>query len=174
MALVIAVFCQAQDKLSTRSGKVSFFSKATLSNIKAHNNTAVSVLEKTSGNIEFAVLMKGFEFEKSLMQEHFNEDYVESDKFPKASFKGTVTNISQVNFLQDGNYKSTVSGHLTIHGVTKPVTVEGQFVITKGMVQASAEFTISLSDYGIKIPSVVSGDISNTIRIKASFKYSVK
>jgi len=174
MALFTAVWCPAQDKLSTRNGKVSFFSKATLSNIEAHNNTAVSVFEKTSGNIEFAVLMKGFEFEKSLMQEHFNDDYVESDKFPKSVFKGNMSNIKDIDFSKDGTYTATVTGNLTIHGITKSITVPAQLVVTNASLQASSEFSIVLSDYGIKIPSMVSGDISNSIRIKANFKYALK
>src|SRR5215210_8582560 len=98
----------AQDKFFTKSGKISFYSKASLENIEAHNKTVTCVLDTKSGNLQFAVLMKAFEFEKALMQEHFNENYVESHKFPKAEFKGQLSNNSEVNYGKDGKYPVTV------------------------------------------------------------------
>jgi polyisoprenoid-binding protein YceI len=174
--IIVLVFCisgfmcQAQ-KMTARNGKISFFSKTNISNIEAHNRTAISVLDKTAGRVEFAALMKGFEFEKALMQEHFNEDYVESDKYPKASFKGAISNPSTIDFSKNGTYAATVTGTMTLHGVTKPLTTQGKFQVENGEVTALSEFTIMLSDYNIKVPSVVSGEISNNISIKINFKY---
>jgi hypothetical protein len=94
--LLIAAVTNAQEKLFTKTGKISFFSKTPMEDIEAHNKATISVLDKTSGQLEFSVLMKGFEFEKALMQEHFNENYVESDKFPKANFKGRLADIGKL------------------------------------------------------------------------------
>jgi polyisoprenoid-binding protein YceI len=170
LGCIIGLLCQAQ-RVSTRSGQITFFSRATLSNIEAQNNTAVSVMDKNTGKIEFAVLMKGFEFEKSLMQEHFNDDYVESDKYPRSVFKGSILNLGNIDFSKNGTYTTTVAGDLTIHGITKPVTVQGQLQVDNGSVTAMSEFNIALSDFNIKIPALVSGDISNNIRININFKY---
>src|SRR5690349_23750589 len=87
-----STFVHAQDKFFTKSGQVTFSSKTSLENIEAHNKSVTCVLDVKTGNLQFAVLMKGFEFEKALMQEHFNENYVESHKYPKAEFKGQIVN----------------------------------------------------------------------------------
>src|SRR5215813_6889960 len=94
----------AQDRLLTRNGSISFYSKTPLEDIEANTQTALSVLDKKTGQIEFAVLIKSFTFEKALMQEHFNENYLESDKFPKSTFKGQVDDLSKVSFDKDGMY----------------------------------------------------------------------
>src|SRR5262245_31920938 len=118
-ALVITFSVSAQDRYFTKTGKVSFYSKATLENIEAHNRSVTGVIDTKSGNVQFAVPMKGFEFAKALMQEHFNEDYLETTKFPKAEFKGQITNNSEVDYTKDGTYNVTVKGQMTIHGETK-------------------------------------------------------
>src|SRR5687768_16802327 len=89
---------QAQDKFFTKSAKISFFSSASLEDIEAHNRSTQAVLDTKTGDIQFSLLMKGFEFRKALMQEHFNENFVESDKYPKAEFKGQVVNNSEINY----------------------------------------------------------------------------
>ncbi|HMS53412.1 MAG TPA: YceI family protein, partial [Chitinophagales bacterium] len=99
------------------------------------------------------------------MQEHFNENYVESDKFPKSTFKGSITNLSDINFSQDGSYDANVSGSLTLHGVTQAISTSGKIIITNGQPQVECTFTILLSDYGISIPAVVKNNISNIIGI---------
>src|SRR5215470_3498590 len=102
--LLVFTYCysaNAQDRLLTRNGSISFYSKAPLENIEANTQTAVSVLDKKTGQVEFSVLIKSFTFEKALMQEHFNEDYLESDRFPKSSFKGRIDDISRVDFNKD-------------------------------------------------------------------------
>src|SRR5688500_16222954 len=117
--LLIAGAVQAQDRFFSKSAKVIFVSKAPLEDIDAVNKTAAAVLDTKTGAIQFSLSMKAFEFEKALMQEHFNENYVESDKFPKADFKGSVVNNSEVNYSKPGTYTVVVKGKLTMHGVTK-------------------------------------------------------
>ena len=156
----------AQDKFYTKTGKIIFSSKAPLENIEAHNKSVTCVLDTKSGNLQFAVLMKGFEFEKALMQEHFNENYVESHKFPKAEFKGQISNNGDINYTKDGTYNAKVKGKLTIHGETKDVETDGVIVVKSGKVEADAAFPIELSDYKIEIPKVVKDNISKSVQIK--------
>ncbi|MBC8172938.1 MAG: YceI family protein, partial [Chitinophagales bacterium] len=144
---------------------ISFYSTASVENIEAHNKKATAVVDTKTGAMEFAVLMKAFEFEKALMEEHFNENYVESDKFPKATFKGKIDNLSSVNFSKDGTYAVTVSGDLTIHGVTKATTATGNFVVSGGKITGKSEFNILLADYKIAIPAIVKDNISEKVLI---------
>jgi len=159
----------AQNKYGTRSGHISFTSDAKLEKIEAHNYKVAAVIA-TSGEMEFSLQMKGFEFEKSLMQDHFNENYVESDKFPKATFKGKISNISGISFTKDGTYTANVAGRLTIHGVTKDVTTSGTITVKAGKINAVSNFVISLKDYGVKVPGDKLESISNTIKIKVDLK----
>jgi hypothetical protein len=156
----------AQDKYFTKSGKIFFkCTKSSIEKIEATNKSTTCVLDSKTGNMQFAVLMKGFEFERALMQEHFNENYVESEKFPRGEFKGQVTNNSEINYAKDGTYPLKVKGTLTMHGVTKDVETTGTLVIKQGKLTTNAVFNILLSDYNISIPSVVSDKISNTVNI---------
>ena len=156
---------KAQDKYFTKNGRISFVSKAALENIDGNHKSATCVLDTKTGNMQFAVLMKGFEFEKALMQEHFNENYLETTKFPKAEFKGQVVNNSEVNYAKDGTYPVKVKGTLTMHGETRDVETTGNVVVKSGKIQTGAEFTILLSDYKIEIPKVVKDNVSNTVKI---------
>jgi polyisoprenoid-binding protein YceI len=168
--LAITTVGQAQDRYYTKSGKVDFFSKATLEDIEAKNKTATAVLDTKSGALQFSVQMKGFEFEKALMQEHFNENYVESGKYPKAEFKGTITNNSEINYAKPGTYTAKVKGKMTLRGVTKDVETTGTLKVNGGSIDATSAFTIKLADYNIKIPSVVKDKISNNIKITVDTK----
>ncbi len=158
----------------TKNGRISFFSKTSMENIDAVNNQVVSVLDSKSGVLQFSVQVTGFLFKKALMQEHFNEDYMESDKYPQAKFKGTIADISKVNFTQDGNYSVSVSGDLTIHGVTNKVSVPGTITIKGGKLAASATFNVLVADYKIDIPKIVQSNISKSIEIKVDCNYEPK
>ncbi|MER3463849.1 MAG: YceI family protein [Chitinophagaceae bacterium] len=166
----ISTLSFSQDKYFTKTGKITFTSKAPLEDIEAKNKTAAAIIDTKTGAIQFSVLMKGFEFEKALMQEHFNENYVESDKYPKAEFKGTVTNNSTIDYKKDGTYPAIVKGQLTIHGVTKPVQAPGTIKVSNGTVEASSTFNIRLSDYNIAIPAVVKDKISNNVKVVVDIK----
>jgi polyisoprenoid-binding protein YceI len=166
LALLLTVSASfAQGKFYTKTGKISFFSKAPLEEIEGKNKTVTAVVDSKTGAIQFAVQMKGFEFEKQLMQQHFNENYVESDKYPKAEFKGTISNNSAINYTKDGSYTAKVKGKLTIHGVTKDVETTGTLKINGGKIDANSSFNVLMSDYNIKIPAVVKDKVSNNIKI---------
>lgn len=171
--LLIATGANAQ-KVFTKNGHISFFSKTKMEDIKADNNQVMSVLNTQTGELLFTVLMKSFHFDKALMEEHFNENYVESEKFPKSTFKGTVTDISKVNFAVDGAYPVNVTGDLTLHGTTQKVTAVGKITVSGGKATGSAKFIIKLSDYKIEIPNLVKDNISNNMEITVQCVYDQK
>jgi len=160
-----SLFSQAQDKYFTKTGKIEFYSKAPMEDIEAKNKTVAAILDTKTGAVQFSVLMKGFEFPKALMQEHFNENYVESNKFPKSEFKGSITNNTLINYTKDGSYPARVAGKLTIHGITKDVNTTGTVKVDAGKIDLTSVFNILLSDYKIKIPSLVKEKLSNNIQI---------
>src|SRR6185503_16800139 len=102
-------------KYYTKSGKISFFSSTPLEDISAINKSVVCLLNTKTGDLQFAALMKGFEFKKALMQEHFNSEYAQSNKYPKSEFKGQITNNSEIKYTTNGTYPAKVKGKLTIH-----------------------------------------------------------
>lgn len=157
----------AQDKYFTKTGTIFFeCTKSPLEKIEATNSSTTCVVDSKTANMQFAVQMKGFEFKRALMQEHFNENYVESHKFPKAEFKGLIANNSDINYAKDGEYTAKVKGKLTLHGETRDVETSGKISVKGGKVSVLANFQILLSDYKVSIPSVVSDKISNTVNIK--------
>ena len=159
-------------KVFTKNGNISFFSKSPLENISSENNQVVSILNKQTGDYQFSVLIKGFHFKKALMEEHFNESYLESDKFPKAVFKGVLENIAAIDFTKDGVYRINVTGDLTIHGVTNKITAPGIFTIKAGKVIANSLFKVKTADYKIKIPTLVKDNIAEVIDINVSCVYN--
>jgi polyisoprenoid-binding protein YceI len=155
----------AQDKYFTKSGRINFYSEAPLEDIEAANKSASAILDARTGALQFSVLIKGFEFDKAEMQEHFNEHYLESDKFPRAEFKGQLLNNTSVNYRQNGSYTVQVKGQLTLHGVTKEVQTAGTIKIEAGLVKATSTFTIEVADYGVVVPKLVRDKIAKTVKI---------
>ena len=149
----------------TKSGKITFFSDSPLEKIEAVNNSVNSALDTQTGMFVFKVLMKSFTFEKALMQEHFNENYVESDKYPVATFKGKVTNIDKIDFGTAGKYDAIVEGNLTMHGKTKKIKTTGVFTVYDEGIKGTSSFSIKLADYGVEIPSIVAEKIAKEILI---------
>ena len=171
-AFCLIAFAASAQKFGTRAGKVAFYSTAGLEEIEAHNSSATSAIDAATGKIQMAVLVKGFMFEKALMQEHFNENYLESDKYPKASFDGMITNISAVKFKKDGTYPITIKGKLTMHGVTKDIETTGSIVVKGGKVSASALFNVKCEDYNIAIPAAVKDKIAKVTKIAVNCDYT--
>ncbi|MBS1665890.1 MAG: YceI family protein [Bacteroidetes bacterium] len=155
----------AQGKYFTKTGKIYFNATAKLEKVEATNRAVIAVIDTKTGNIQFAVMLKAFEFEKALMQEHFNENYVESDKFPKAEFIGQLVNNAEINYSKDGIYPAKVKGKLTLHGVTKDVEAAGKIIVKGGTLSLSSDFNILLSDFKVEIPGLVKENISNETKI---------
>ncbi|MCB2221015.1 MAG: YceI family protein [Bacteroidetes bacterium] len=162
--ILLAVYTFSQ-RYITKNGHIKFYSETPVETIEAHNHQVNSVLDSSTGDLVFKVLMKSFEFEKALMQEHFNENYVESDKFPNAIFKGKVLNIDEIDFATKGEYKARVEGDLTIHGVTNKIKEEGTLIIDGDQVKAKSAFIIKPADYQIKIPKTVINNIAEEIEV---------
>lgn len=156
----------------TKDGHISFYSEAPLENIEAHNHQALSIIDFEKQEIVVSLLMKGFEFEKSLMQEHFNENYVESDKFPKATLKGDFTADQAVMLNKDGTYTINIAGQLTIHGVTQPLNTPATIAIEGGKVSGTAKFEVKVADHDIGIPKVVAKNIAEVVEVTIAFHYS--
>lgn len=154
-----------QDKYFTKSGKISFFSVTPLEDIAAVNSSAVIVLDTKAGSLQFSILIKGFEFENEEMQEHFNADYMESDKYPKAEFKGQLINTSAVDFRMSGTYPVQVKGSLTMHGITKDVQSTGTIKVDGSSLKASSTFNIQVADFNIIIPKLVRDKVAKTVKI---------
>lgn len=152
-SLILSVNAVSAQKYFTRTGNISFFSHTPMEDIKAVNNEVSSVLDATTGEVRFIVPINSFKFQNALMQEHFNENYMESTKFPKAEFKGTVSNISAAQLSKNGTYNTTVTGKLTMHGVTKEVSVPSTIIVKDGSVTANTKFTVQTADYSIKVPT---------------------
>jgi polyisoprenoid-binding protein YceI len=171
---LVSSYTFAQTIYMTRSGQVSFFSKTPMENIDAINNEVTSMINSGTGEVVFAVLVKSFRFEKALMEEHFNENYMESTKFPKSTFQGKISNLDAIDFKKDGSYQATVEGELNMHGVKQHVSSIGTITIAKGKVAVISNITVKLADYKIERPSLVAEKISETIDIKINCQYEPK
>ena len=143
-----------------------------MEDIKGDNNQVAGVIDISTGEMVFQALIKSFHFDRALMEEHFNENYMESEKFPKSSFKGKITNLSSVNFSTNGKYDVTVEGDLTIHDVTNKISTKGTIEVVTGGINASAKFNIIPEDYKITIPGVVREKINKNLEVTVIMKYT--
>jgi len=132
------------------------------------------MVNNKTGEIVFNVLIKSFHFKRALMEEHFNENYLESSKIPKATFKGKITDLSAVNFAKDGTYKATVTGELNLHGATQQVTMPATVTIAGGNIRGQASFKIKPEDYKIVIPSLVQDKVAKVVDISVDCLYEPK
>ncbi|MCB0630886.1 MAG: YceI family protein [Saprospiraceae bacterium] len=171
--LFISLPSMFSQKYFTREGKVVFTSQAPLEKIEAENEKATSVLDVTSGRMEFAILIKAFQFEKALMQEHFNENYMESSTYPKATFKGQIKQVDAVNWSADGTYEVIVTGDITIHGATKAIEAPATITVKDGDISASSTFELTVADFEIKIPAVVRDNIAKTVEVTVEVNYEL-
>jgi polyisoprenoid-binding protein YceI len=133
----------------------------------------MSTLDVQSGQVQFSVLIKAFHFKKSLMEEHFNDDYMESSKYPKATFKGNIQD-PKPDLGKDGNYNVIITGDMTIHGVTKNVSTPGTITVKDGIATGKSTFKVTLADYKISIPKIVKDNIAETVDVTVSCVYDKK
>ena len=153
-------------KFFSKDAKVSFNANSPVEKIEGTNNKGTLIIDAASSKIEAAVLVKGFHFEKALMEEHFNENYMESGKFAKSTFAGEITDFKTVNLSKDGDYKVSIKGKLTMHGVTKDVQSTATLTVKGGAIaKGKASFKALMADYNINIPSVVREKIAKEAKI---------
>lgn len=159
----------AQEKMVTKTGKVTFeASVPSFEEVKAKNDGVTFILNSKTGEVASLALMKGFRFKIALMEEHFNENYIESDKYPKATFKGKIENFD-VKTLSATAKEYTIKGKLELHGKTKDITSVVKIRKTDAGIEIVSNFSVNASDFDIKIPNVVKNKVSNTIDIKTEF-----
>lgn len=162
----LGAYSAEAQKYMTKNGNIKFYSETPMETIEATNNQVNSALDITTGDFVFKILIKSFQFEKALMQEHFNENYLESDEFPNSTFKGKVANLSAIDFTKEGTYEAVIEGDMTIHGVTRKITEKGTFVVKAGdKIEGKSKFNVKPSDYNIKIPGAVINNIAETIEV---------
>ncbi|GGB12659.1 YceI family protein [Puia dinghuensis] len=156
----------------SRTGSIGFYASTPLEDIKAENNQVYVLIDIGKRELAFSSLLKGFIFPKELMQEHFNENYVESDKFPKATFTGNFT--GSVDVKKDGSYPVQVKGELTLHNVVKMVELPAMLEVKGGMIMATAHLMVKPEDFQINIPSVVRNKIAREVSINVNANCSPK
>lgn len=163
----------AQERYMTKTGHVDFHSSTPMEDIHADNDKVISVWDAGTGAIEFSMLIKAFTFEKALMQEHFNENYMESNKFPKATFKGTLSGVKADQLAKAGAYPVTVEGTINVHGVEQPMKATGTITTDgKGGIRAESKFQVKPADHDIKIPGAVRKNIAEAIDVSVRMDYT--
>ncbi len=173
MILLIGFITVYPQKYISKTGHIWFYGSTPMEVIEAHNHQSASVFDATTGDVQFSLLNNSFEFKNALMQEHFNENYMESVKFPKSTFKGKVSNIGTVDLKKDGVYKVEVTGDLVIHGVTKNKTVPGSIEVKNGIPTAKATFKVTPEEFNIQIPDLVKEKVAKEIEITIDIPYQL-
>ncbi len=175
--IIIAVFfcgfitqIEAQ-KYITKNGKIEIFSETPLFVIDGVNKKVASILNAANGNVVASTLIRSFRFEEAMVEEHFNENYLEPHKYPKAIFKGKIINFDKVNLKNDGTYDIKIAGKLTIHGQTRDIEEPGKIIIKNGKISAITQFNVSLKEYKVKIEKNYKKAIKDNILLKIHFDY---
>ncbi len=168
LSLCQLCFGQTPERIITKQGQVSFFSHTSVEDISATNNQALSIVDFSSNQVAISMLMRAFVFEKALMQEHFNESYIESDIYPKCSFEGEILNVERP---LPASQTKIVRGTLNIHGVDKEIDIKTKIESVDDSVSFSGTFNLEVADFKIKIPPIVAGNISKTIEVNFRFEY---
>jgi len=179
LAIAILAFSfntNAQERYVSSKTHIKFFSTTPVEDIEAHNYAAVSTLNTNTGEVVFSVPIQSFEFEKAMMQQHFNnEHFLESNVYPKAKLKATITNIDEIDFTKKGEYKAEIEGEMTIKDKTNPVKETGTITIKGKKMTVNSVFSLTLADYGIAFDEseMVAKKISKSIEVTVITEYSL-
>jgi polyisoprenoid-binding protein YceI len=168
LAIIAAIPCAKGQKYVTEASVVSFFSHATIEDISASNKKAVGIFNSSTADIAFSIPIQEFQFAKSLMQEHFNEKYMESDKYPKSTFQGK---ISDFNMSATGVQNVRASGKLTVHGVTNNIDMPGTIEREGDKLLMKSKFKVKLQDYKIAIPQLLWQNIAEEVEVTLEFAF---
>jgi hypothetical protein len=169
--LLSSVF--AKELYLTRSGNIDFFSSTPIEDIKAINKQVSCVLDRNNGQFAFQAPIKAFTFKNALMQEHFNESYLESDVYPKAVFKGKVLGWNNIELSKD-SLEVFIEGDLTMHGETNQIKQSGAMWLSSGSIRGECVFNVNLVDYNVKVPKIVRENIAEIIKVNVSVELKKK
>ena len=171
--VLLSAFSAVSGKYVTKGAHINFFSHTSVEDIKADNYKAVSTIDSETGVVIFSIPMQSFEFEKALMQKHYNsKKFLDTQTYPKAKYKGKITNLSEINFDKDGTYQAVITGQMTIKGQTKDSDQKGTITVKDGEVHVTAKTTITLADYGIGFEKgKPAKNIAKTIDVTVDAKY---
>lgn len=169
---LLTVVGYSQSLYKATDGEISFFSETAMENIDAVNKDVKALINTKSGEVAFIVANVGFHFEKPLMEEHFNENYMESDKYKTSVFKAKIT--GDVDYTKDGKYSVKVKGMLNMHGVEKEREINGEINVRDGKINVISEFDVNLKDHKIKIPKLVVKNIAETVKVTVNLNFEIK
>ncbi|NVK52298.1 MAG: YceI family protein [Flavobacteriaceae bacterium] len=170
---IVSLQLNAQDKFYTKSGTLTFESSVpTFEEVKA-TNTKVTAVLKSDGNIASLALMKGFRFKIALMEEHFNENYMDSDTYPKAKFSGKIKGFSTADLTEKAS-TYIILGKLTLHGVTKEISITSMIRKIGDSIYIDSKFSVTPEDFNIKIPSIVRKKIAKNVDVTVAFELKKK
>ena len=173
----LSLTAQAQDRYVSSKTHIKFFSTTPVEDIEANNYASVSTIDRSSGEVVFSVPIQSFEFEKAMMQQHFNnEHFLESNVYPKAKFKATIQNLDKIDFTKDGTYQAEIEGEMTIKDHTNPVKETGTITVKDQTLTVNAVFDLVLADYGITFDDseMVSTKISKSVKITVIAEYKMQ
>jgi hypothetical protein len=159
-----------QDIYTCKNANINLYSSAPIEDIEATATNGVSVFNAGTGELDFSVPIRGFHFPKALMEEHFNENYIESDKYPQATFKGKIQEHPDLS--KDGTYPVTATGDFQVHGVTQTRTITGNLKVNNNVITMTSEFMVKCADHHIEIPQIVFHHIAESIRIRVAATYT--
>lgn len=159
-----------QDLYTCKNARITLFSTALIEDIKATTSSGMSVFDASTNELDFSVPISTFQFEKAFMQQHFNSDYMESDKYPRAIFKGKIQ--EHIDVAREGTYPVNVTGDLTVHGITQKRTIPGSVTIKNGILSMASEFMVKCADHHIDIPQILFYHIAESIKITVSATYN--
>lgn len=164
----------AESKLISEKGHIHFLSHTSVEDIKADNYKIKSSLDMSTGAVIISVPMQSYKFENATMQKHYNSPkFLDTKQFPKSKFKGTITNLSDVNFSKDGSYSATIKGKLTLHGITKSVTENATFKVSGANITLDSKMKLTLADYEIAFENgKPSKSIAKTIDVTTKIEFT--
>lgn len=163
IALLLTSVAVKAQLYSTSTSSVKFFSTTPVEDIAAESKNLVAILNTKTNEMAFQVSNTSFDFPNKLMQEHFNEKYMESEKYPKSMFSGTIKET--IDYTKNGTYDITVVGTLAVHGILKERTITGKLIIANGTIQLQSKFTVKVADHKIEIPKLVTAKIAEEIMV---------
>lgn len=169
LLIIVSAQVSHAQLLRQESSSLSFFSNAPMEDIYAESKKCISAIDAKKKTFVFIMKPKNFVFKNPLMQEHFNENYMESEKFPKATFSGKITGDFNIN--ADGKYPVKVNGKLNIHGVEKEREISGNIIVKNGKVSIESKFAVKLEEHGVKIPSMMTKKIAEVVEINVNVNY---